>query len=158
VPEEFEPNLQLQVSAYIPDDYVGDVAHRLVLYKRLTASTQVGDLAQLHGELVDRYGAPPEPVERLFEVMEIRLLAKALRVAAIQVRPTAVAFGFDVTALPPQAGLQALMDQYHARLRFTTPASFELLGVDLAWKGAFPEIKRALQVLASYDKKSIASA
>ena len=158
VPEEFEPNLQLQVSAYIPDDYVGDVAHRLVLYKRLTASPQVGDLAQLHGELVDRYGAPPEPVERLFEVMEIRLLAKALRVAAIQVRPTAVAFGFDVKAQPPQAGLQALMDQYHARLRFTTPSSFELLGVDLAWKGVFPEIKRALQVLASYDKNPIASA
>src|SRR5207247_8698737 len=53
VPEEFEPNLQLQVSAYIPDDYVGDVAHRLVLYKRLTGSPQVGDLAQLHGELGD---------------------------------------------------------------------------------------------------------
>jgi len=158
VPEEFEPNLQLQVSAYIPDDYVGDVAHRLVLYKRLTASPQVGDLAQLHGELVDRYGAPPEPVERLFEVMEIRLLAKALRVAAIQVRPTAVAFGFDVKAQPPQAGLQALMDQYHARLRFTTPSSFELLGVDSTFKAVFPEIKRALQVLASYDKKSTASA
>src|SRR5207237_9402465 len=93
VPEEFEPNLQLQVSAYIPDDYFSDVAQRLVLYKRQSASTQVGDLAQLYGELVDRYGAPPEPVERLFEVMEVRLLAKALRVAAIQVRPTAVAFG-----------------------------------------------------------------
>jgi transcription-repair coupling factor (superfamily II helicase) len=158
VPEEFEPNLQLQVSAYIPDDYVGDVAHRLVLYKRLTASTQVGDLAQLHGELVDRYGAPPEPVERLFEVMEIRILAKALRVAAIQIRPTAVAFGFDVKALPSQAGLQALMDEYRTRLRFTTPSSFELLGVDSAWKAVFPEIKRALQVLASYDKKSTASA
>jgi transcription-repair coupling factor (superfamily II helicase) len=158
VPEEFEPNLQLQVSAYIPDDYVGDVAHRLVLYKRLTASTQVGDLAQLHGELVDRYGAPPEPVERLFEVMEIRLLAKALRVAAIQVRPTAVAFGFDVKTLPAQAGLQALIDQYRTRLRFTTPSAFELLGVDSAWKAVFPEIKRALQVLASYDKKPTASA
>ena len=107
---------------------------------------------------MDRYGAPPEPVERLFEVMEIRLLAKALRVAAIQVRPTAVAFGFDVKAQPPQAGLQALMDQYHARLRFTTPSSFELLGVDSTFKAVFPEIKRALQVLASYDKNPIASA
>src|SRR5438876_11539376 len=152
VPVEFEPNLQLQVSAYIPDDYVGDVAQRLVLYKRLSASAQVGDLAQLHGELVDRYGAPPEPVERLFEVMEIRLLAKALRVAAIQVRPTAVAFGFDVKALPPQASLQMLMDQYRTRLRFTSPTSFELLGADSAWKTVFPETKRALQVLATYDK------
>src|SRR5437660_2913488 len=158
VPEEFEPNLQLQVSAYIPDDYVGDVAHRLALYKRLTASAQMGDLAQLHGELVDRYGAPPEPVERLFEVMELRLLAKALRVAAVRVRPTAVAFSFDEKALPPQAGLQALMDENRARLRFTTPHSFELLGVDSAWKAVFPEIKRVLHVLASYDKKPIASA
>jgi len=158
VPEEFEPTLQLQVSAYIPDDYVGDVAHRLALYKRLTASAQMGDLAHLHGELVDRYGAPPEPVERLFEVMELRLLAKALRVAAIQVRPTVVAFSFDEKALPPQAGLQALMDENRARLRFTTPHSFELLGVDSEWKAVFPEIKRVLHVLASYGKKPIASA
>jgi len=107
---------------------------------------------------VDRYGAPPEPVERLFEVMELRLLAKALRVAAIQVRPKAVAFNFDEKALPPQAGLQALMDEYRARLRFTTPHSIELLGVDSAWKAVFPEIKRVLHVLASYDKKPIASA
>jgi len=155
VPEEFEPKLQLQVSAYIPEEYVGDAAQRLALYKRLTASSQVGDLAQLHGELVDRYGAPPEPVERLFEVIEIRLLAKALRVAAIQVRPTAVAFSFGEKALPPQAGLQALMDQDGARLRFTTPYSFELLGVDSAWKAVFPEIKRALQVLATYDKNRL---
>ncbi|TLY30018.1 MAG: hypothetical protein E6K62_09065, partial [Nitrospirae bacterium] len=127
-------------------------------YKRLTASAQMGDLAHLHGELVDRYGAPPEPVERLFEVMELRLLAKALRVAAIQVRPTVVAFSFDEKALPPQAGLQALMDENRARLRFTTPHSFELLGVDSEWKAVFPEIKRVLHVLASYDKKPIASA
>ena len=152
VAEEVEPNLQLQVSAYIPEEYVGDAAQRLSLYKRLTSSTHAGDLAQLHGELVDRYGAAPEPVERLFEVMEVRLLAKALRALAVQVRAASVAFSFDKEGLPPQAGLQALMDQYRARLRFTTPTSFELLGVDPAWKTVFPEVKRVLQVLASYDK------
>lgn len=152
VAEEVEPNLQLQVSAYIPEEYVGDAAQRLSLYKRLTSSTHAGDLAQLHGELVDRYGAAPEPVERLFEVMEVRLLAKALRALAVQVRAASVAFSFGKEGLPPQAGLQALMDQYRARLRFTTPTSFELLGVDPAWKTVFPEVKRVLQVLASYDK------
>ncbi len=152
VPEEVEPNLQLQVSAYIPEEYVVDAAQRLSLYKRLTSSAHAGDLAQLHGELVDRYGAAPEPVERLFEVMEVRLLAKALRARAVQVRAASVAFSFDEQGLPPQAGLQALMDQYRARLRFTAPVSFELLGVDPAWKTVFPEVKRVLQVLASYDK------
>ncbi len=158
VPEEFEPSLQLQVSAYIPEEYVGDAAQRLALYKRLIASAQMGDLAQLHGELVDRYGAPPEPVERLFEVMEIHLLAKALRVAAVQVRPAAVAFSFDEKALPAQAALQTIMDEYRTRLRFTSPHSFELLGVGSEWRAVFPEIKRTLQVLATYDKKSTASA
>ena len=152
VAEDVEPNLQLQVSAYIPEDYVGDAAQRLSLYKRLTASTHAGDLAQLHGELVDRYGAAPEPVERLFEVMEVRLLAKALRARAIQVHRTCVAFSFDKDGLPPQAGLQALMDQSRSRLRFTAPTSFELLGIDPAWKTVFPEVKRVLQLLATYDK------
>ncbi len=152
VAEDVEPNLQLQVSAYIPEEYVVDAAQRLSLYKRLTSSTQTGDLAQLHGELVDRYGAAPEPVERLFEVMEIRLLAKALSLTAIQARHKAVAFSFAEKGPPPQAGLQALMDQHRGRLRFTTPASFELLGVDPAWKTVFPEVKRVLQVLAAYDK------
>ena len=152
VAEDIEPNLQLQVSAYIPEDYVVDAAQRLSLYKRLTSGTHAGDLAQLHGELVDRYGAAPEPVERLFEVMEVRLLAKALRARAIQVRPASVAFSFDKDGLPPQAGLQTLMDQSRSRLRFTTPASFELLGVDPAWKTVFPEVKRVLQVLAAYAK------
>jgi transcription-repair coupling factor (superfamily II helicase) len=152
VVEEVEPNLQLRVSAYIPEEYVGDAPQRLSLYKRLTSCTQTGDLAQVHGELVDRYGAAPEPVERLFEVMELRLLAKALRVPAIQARPASVAFSFDESALPAQAGLHALLDRYRSRLRFITPTSFELLGVDPAWKTVFPEVKRVLQVLAAYDK------
>jgi len=150
--EDVEPNLQLQVSAYIPEDYVADAAQRLSLYKRLTSGTQAGDLAQLHGELVDRYGAAPEPVERLFEVMEIRLLAKALRMRAIQVRPTSVVFSFDQGGLPPRADLQALLEPSRVRLRVTTPTAFELLGVDPAWKTLFPEAKRLLQALAAYDR------
>jgi transcription-repair coupling factor (superfamily II helicase) len=153
VAEDIEPSLQLQVSAFIPEDYVVDAAQRLSLYKRLTSGTHAGDLAQLHGELVDRYGAAPEPVERLFEVMEVRLLAKALHARAIQVQPASVVFSFDKDGLPPQAGLQALMDQYRSRLRFTTPASFELRGVAPAWKTVFPEVKSVLQVLVAYDKK-----
>ena len=72
VEEEIEPTLHVPVSAFIPDDYVEDGHQRLSLYKRLSASQTVGDLALLHGETQDRYGTPPEPVEQLFEVMQIR--------------------------------------------------------------------------------------
>jgi len=151
VVEELEPSLQLQVSAYLPDEYVSDAAQRLSLYKRFYSCAQTGELAQLHGELVDRYGPVPEPVERLFEVMEIRLLAKALRVVAIKVRADGVAFSFEEGASFAQAVLDKLMDQYRARLRFTSPHAFQLMGADAEWKTVFPEAKRALQVLAAYE-------
>ena len=152
VVEQAEPTLQLQVSAYIPDDYVDDTSQRLSLYKRLSSSGQTGDLAQLHGELLDRYGPVPEPVERLFEVMEIRLLAKAARARAVQVNPGMIAFSFDPNLLPPQEAVRPLMDRYRSKLRFTTPYAFQLQHEDQTWKSIFQEIKRTLQVLGGYDK------
>ena len=152
VVEQTEPTLQLQVSAYIPDDYVDDTSQRLSLYKRLSSSGQTGDLAQLHGELLDRYGPVPEPVERLFEVMEIRLLAKAARALAVQVNPGVIAFSFDPNLLPPQEAVRPLMDRYRSKLRFTSPYAFQLQHEDQAWKSIFQEIKRTLQVLGGYDK------
>ena len=152
VVQQTEPTLQLQVSAYIPDDYVDDTSQRLSLYRRLSSSGQTGDLAQLHGELLDRYGPVPEPVERLFEVMEIRLLAKAARALAIQVNPGMIAFSFDPNLLPPQEAVRPLMDRYRSKLRFTSPHAFQLQHEDQAWKSIFQEIKRTLQVLGGYDK------
>jgi transcription-repair coupling factor (superfamily II helicase) len=151
VVEEVEPVLQLQVSAYIPDEYVGETSQRLSLYKRLSSSTQTGDLAQLHGELVDRYGSVPEPVERLLEVMEIRLLAKAARVLTLQVNPTAISFSLDTNALPSPGSIRDLMDHYGNKLRFTSPHTFQLETGSQDWKTLFQEIKRTLQVLGAHD-------
>jgi transcription-repair coupling factor (superfamily II helicase) len=150
VVETVEPALQLQVSAYIPEEYVQDPSQRLSLYKRLSSTSQSGELAQLHGELLDRYGPVPESVERLFEVMEIRLLAKAALAAAVQVTPTAIAFAFAPHAAPAPERVRLLMDHYRSRLRFTSPSAFQLLGDDQEWKPVFQEIKRILQVLASH--------
>ena len=154
VVEETEPALQLQVSAYIPDDYVDDASQRLSLYKRLSSSRQSGDLAQLHGELLDRYGPVPEPVERLLEVMEIRLLAKAARAVGVQVSRGFIAFSFDPQLLPLQERVRNLMDRYRGKLRFTSPHAFQLPVEDQQWKTVFQEIKGILQVLAPYDKNS----
>ena len=151
VAETVEPVLQLQVSAYIPDDYVEEPSQRLSLYKRLSSSSQSGELAQLHGELLDRYGPVPEPVERLFEVMEIRLLAKASAAVAVQVTPSAVSFAFAPHAAPAAERVRLLMDHYRSRLRFTSPSSFQLYGIDQEWKTVFQEIKRVLHVLASHN-------
>jgi transcription-repair coupling factor (superfamily II helicase) len=151
VEEEPEPTLQLNVSAFIPETYVADSHQRLSLYKRLSSCVQLGDLALMHGEVHDRYGDPPEPVERLFEVMQIRLLAKQLRLQSVVAQPDAVVITFDPKAKIPEAAVHRLMDQHKKRLRFLSPLSFELRMPHEDWAAIFQELNATLQTLQLCD-------
>ena len=154
VEEEPDPTLHLNVSAFIPEEYVADPHHRLSLYKRLSSSQQVGDLALLNGEIQDRYGAPPEPVERLFEVMQLRILAKSLRLASLEIKDGVVVVSFDPKASIPETGIRMLMDRYKNRFRLVSPLSFELHLSHAEWSGQAPELTAALQILGVCGTKS----
>ncbi|MEE8492688.1 MAG: transcription-repair coupling factor [Nitrospirales bacterium] len=151
--EQVEPRLHFHVSAFIPEDYVVDTQQRLSLYKRLASSQQVGDLALLNGELQDRYGPPPAPVERLLEVMQIRLLARALRLASIDVKSGGVLIAFDPKARVQEEAMGHLLDRYPRRVRLLSPLSFELQLPQPDWPTVFAELTGALQTLAAYDTK-----
>jgi len=157
VEDEPDPTLRLNVSAFIPEDYVVDPHQRLSLYKRLSTSTQIGDLALLHGEIQDRFGPPPEPVERLLEVMQIRLQAKALRLASIELKTGSVVVTLDGKSKVAQTAIQRLMDRYHSRIRFLSPLAFELQMPHQDWTSIFPELTATLQSLGVCDTNSTAT-
>jgi transcription-repair coupling factor (superfamily II helicase) len=154
VEEEPDPTLRLNVSAFIPEDYVADPHQRLSLYKRLSSSTQIGDLALLHGEIQDRFGPPPEPVERLLEVMQVRLQAKALRLASIELKTGSVVITLDGKSKVAKTAIQRLMDRYKSRIRFLSPLAFELQMPHQDWASIFPELTATLQSLGVCDTNS----
>lgn len=155
VEEAVDPTLHLPVSAFIPEDYVSDDHQRLALYKRLSSAPQVGDLAILHGEIQDRYGPVPDSVERLVEVMQVRMLAKALKATSIEVKAGALVVTFAPKHGAPETGMRQLMDRYKRRLQIRSPHSFELALSSQEWSGAFPEVIIALQtMLFCVTKKS----
>ena len=151
IEEEPDPTLHLNVSAYIPEEYVADAHQRLALYKRLASCARVGELALIHSDIQDRYGALPDSVERLFEVMQIRTLAKVLRLALVEVKTQAVVLTFQPKASPPERGVQALMDRYHRHLRFLSPTSVEIQMPSDDWSSLFPELSASLQTLQACD-------
>jgi len=155
VEEEPDPTLQLPVSAFIPEQYVADPHQRLSLYKRLTACGQVGELALLHGEIQDRYGPLPEPVERLLEVMQLRTHAKRLRLASIDVHGRSAKVVFQPKAAIPERAVHRLMDQLKKRLRFLSPLSFEIQMPHDDWPSLFLELNATLQSLHLCDTKSL---
>lgn len=76
--------IDLQVAALIPDDYLPDVHSRLVLYKRISNAKDTEELKELQVEIIDRFGLLPEPVKTLFAVTELKLKVSALGVRKIE--------------------------------------------------------------------------
>jgi transcription-repair coupling factor (superfamily II helicase) len=83
VEEELPDASKLPVHAYIPHDYIQDVAQRLGYYKRIAGSRTREELKSLVRELRDRYGELPAPLKNLIRLMEQRILAHALGVQTI---------------------------------------------------------------------------
>jgi transcription-repair coupling factor (superfamily II helicase) len=84
VRSEVEPEIQLGISAFVPDDYVADVNQRLALYKRLARASSPEELAELRMETEDRYGPLPARVVALFEIMDLRRDLKRARVLRLR--------------------------------------------------------------------------
>jgi transcription-repair coupling factor (superfamily II helicase) len=77
--EELMPEIQLGISAFIPEEYVQDVHHRLALYKRISLAKHEEDIDQIRSELQDCYGKPPQSVDNLLQVINIRNYLKPLK-------------------------------------------------------------------------------
>ena len=75
--------VDLPVEAHLPDEYVPDEAQKLELYRRLARARTIGDLAAFRQEITDRFGPMPQPVFRLVEVAELRLVAETAGVSSI---------------------------------------------------------------------------
>ena len=79
--------INLHAPALLPDNYCSDVHERLVLYKRLANCESTDDLDRMQEELVDRFGALPEPAQALLACHRLRLEAKPLGVVKIDAGP-----------------------------------------------------------------------
>ena len=87
--------VDLGVSALIPETYVPDVHTRLVLYKRLAETRSDEELAELKVEMIDRFGPLPPQTERLFENTRLRQRGEALGVVKIRAGAQSATLDFD---------------------------------------------------------------
>ena len=64
--------------ALIPDTYIDMTAEKIRIYKELDSLTSDKDMEQLTKKLEDRFGAMPEELKRLFDIVRIRQLGQKL--------------------------------------------------------------------------------
>ncbi|MCK4580830.1 MAG: hypothetical protein KAU10_05720, partial [Dehalococcoidia bacterium] len=80
---ELTPSIALPVTAYLPEEYVPRLNSRLSLYRRLAGIRHVGETTDMAQELRDRFGALPQPVDNLLQLVEIKVLAAGAGVESI---------------------------------------------------------------------------
>ncbi|MDA8371380.1 MAG: transcription-repair coupling factor [Nocardiopsaceae bacterium] len=90
--EEVETKVELPIDAHIPHDYVPGERLRLQSYKRVASVTSDADIAAVHAELTDRFGAPPQPVDNLLAVARFRVLAKAAGLTDVVLQGSQIRF------------------------------------------------------------------
>ena len=90
-----EVEIALPGDAYLPPDYVDDMRLKIDLYRRLTRVSRREELDDFRTELIDRFGEPPRPVERLLELTGLKLDAASWRISAIYIEGEFVVFKYD---------------------------------------------------------------
>lgn len=90
VVHDVDPELSFDVTALLPEDYVGDVGVRLSLYKRLASAEGEADVAQIATEMEDRFGAPPPEAKGLVRLMTLKCELRKLRVLGCEAHAKSV--------------------------------------------------------------------
>ncbi|MBI5598422.1 MAG: transcription-repair coupling factor [Deltaproteobacteria bacterium] len=126
---EPRPEINLGISAYIPEDYVPDTAQRLSFYRRLSTASSGADIELLKEEVIDRYGGLPDVCGSIFDLAELRLALKSVHGAELSRKGPRLYLAFSRKALLPVAAentedlvarrIIALAQKGPERFRFT---------------------------------------
>ncbi len=78
-------NIDLPVTAYLPSDYIPPGRHKMEVYRKLSAIGDDNQLSDLEEELRDRFGALPDPVQKLLQLKELQIAARRLSINQIRI-------------------------------------------------------------------------
>ncbi|MBX9688506.1 MAG: transcription-repair coupling factor [Candidatus Obscuribacterales bacterium] len=84
VSSEADTQIDINVTAFIPDEYIPDPEHRIIEYKRLADVKSERELIILTEEWRDRFGPIPVEVKNLAQIVKLRLIASKANVLAVK--------------------------------------------------------------------------
>ncbi|MBA3005903.1 MAG: transcription-repair coupling factor [Proteobacteria bacterium] len=109
--EELDPEINLQISAYIPESYIPDVSQRYIAYRRISslATADIDQHTDLEDELLDRYGTLPAETINLLQVVSLKKELAGLKINKLEKGKDALVFSFlKSTPIDPTLLLQYL--------------------------------------------------
>lgn len=122
VEEVFTPEIGITLDAYIPTTYIADTHLKIEMYKRFSEVRNPSDWQDLYDELLDRFGPPPPPVERLLLLTSVKSYCYVHYVKKIAYEHRNLVMAFDERGVEAIDGLQLfqLTNRVSERIGFDT--------------------------------------
>ncbi|GAB6070345.1 transcription-repair coupling factor [Thiomicrorhabdus hydrogeniphila] len=132
--------VDLGVTALIPEDYLPDVHSRLVFYKRIASAQSKADLRELEVEMIDRFGLLPDSVKHLFEVTKIKLLIEPIGITKLDAGESLIRIQFNNEPNIDPVKLITLIQ--------SQPKQFKLKGqTELTFLDTMPNIEQRISAI-----------
>ena len=135
---ELDPNVELPLEAYIPDDYIDNPRYKMEIYRRF-ASMDYAEKDDLMDEVIDRFGNPPEEVINLLRISTIRALCRLIGIRSVTIRQGMIRIAFSESALVKSEVLVKLIAEAKGRMACTwgkePVLTFRTAGIKLAQVG-----------------------
>jgi transcription-repair coupling factor (superfamily II helicase) len=81
--EPLEPEINVNLSAFLAESYIPDIDQRMSAYRRLAKMTELQQIADFKSESLDRFGPLPEEAANLLLKIMLKVLAKKAGVSRL---------------------------------------------------------------------------
>jgi len=141
--KEFSTQIDLQIDAYLPSEYIYDSMQKIEIYKKTASVRTLGDANELREEIIDRFGPAPQAVENLLSVARLKVYGNEYKIVSITQKGQEITLIIDesMNRMIDGQKLVALGNQFARRVQFKSGSKIQIV---FNCRGLSPEETLAL--------------
>lgn len=117
VEPEVDIQIDLNVTSYIPDEYISDSNQKIEIYQNIALCKNEEDIQNVIDEIIDRFGNMPEELENLIDIARIKYLAKTQNISKIASKKTAIVFTYEPNKF--ERNIEEMVKKYGNKIKFS---------------------------------------
>ncbi len=117
VEEDIDISIDINVSSYIPDDYIENGSQKIEVYQNIALCRSEEDIKNIEEDIVDRFGKMPKEVYNLLKIAKIKEEAKEKGIVKILQKGNNIIFTFNPENFI--LDIDKLINIYENRIKFS---------------------------------------
>ncbi|MFQ5485128.1 MAG: transcription-repair coupling factor, partial [Desulfobacterales bacterium] len=148
LPKPLEPEIHLDLPAYLPETYIPDIDQRLSAYRRLTKVADPNEISNFREELIDRFGvSPPEAVNLLSKVL-VRVLSVKSGVKRLDLVGQNLVLHFSEPHINDPTGIIEMIGSHPKKFELTSDQVLKIKLEKQTKEGRLAQTKNILKEIA----------